>query len=291
MGARLTGTLVAANLLAVSGLAGLQLLGAVQLLEAKRLQPQASAVVIPDPARGTPKLRSAALGGSYPLHPVRVVTRIDGAEITEPRLVAAWTIGETDSAGVESIMPDDPVLSLSPIGEAKAAADLDEVAADLGRLTTAAGPAHAMRRLAPGDRSSPEEAWQASPRLRATYRTSFRARLVEAAPPAEPPSGPRAQILARILPTGAQDAVGYVVIGSYGTQENAAIEARAFSQWRPEIMSAEVKGKSYFRVAIGPFARSDLTPALKAVIADGAKNAWPLVIERNSQAAAPAVKP
>ena len=234
-----------------------------------------------------------------------VVLRADEAESGDPVVAVQEFLGARPAFGMgrhvvfeehealaKVVSPlEQPGPSLSSLVEAEAAAEMEAVAEDLGRITTAAGPAQALRSLAPTDRPGPEEAWQAAPQRQVTARTSYRAKLVEATPPPEPTSGSapdaRTRILARIVKVGTPEGVGYVVIGSYGTRDSADVEAQTFSQWHPKIMTAEVKGKTYFRVAVGPFARTDLSAALKAIVADGAKNAWPLVTKPRSQAAAP----
>ncbi len=304
MGAKLTGTLVAANLLAVSSLAGLQLYGAVRALEADRFEPRVTAIDFHLPSDSLPSNSDLAAVARYPLHRVRVVTRSLDEVVPSTGLLAAVASAEPDEARPNRPVPDQSTMRIPLISEARAEDDpeldaeddLELAALELGRLTTAAGPALAMRALVPRGRASPEEAWRAKPLLQVAYR----ARIADPAPvaPAEPAvtaekgGGEKVgEILARTVRPESPIARGYVVIGSYGTRDNATIEAEAFAHWQPKIMSTEVDGKTYFRVAVGPFTRADLNQALKAVIADGAKDAWPLVSKRSKQTAAQSAKP
>ena len=322
MGAKLTGTLVAANLVAVSGLAGLQLYGAIQSLDAEAATPQIAFLRSAD----QPAMATAA---DYPAHPVRVTTRDsndDGARPilvtlagpgTTPEVAPAPTsdqpTSETPTIAAALVRDDRPNTPVVAQAEAQATPHSDammESAEDLGQIITAAGPAHAMIKPDRIGQGSPQEAWQALPRVQVAYR----ARLIEASPgsaaktetvtskaatpkTASPKATPETaasksttgetagRFVARLVAPDAPGADGYVIVASYGTRESAAVEAARFGHWQPTIMPAKVKGKDYFRVAIGPFTKADLKPALQAVIGDGAAKAWPLITKPASASA------
>ena len=66
----------------------------------------------------------------------------------------------------------------------------------------------------------------------------------------------------------------FVVIGSFRSEDRAKELVAAREDWGCKILSAEVKGKKQYRVAIGPFPKEVVKSALTQVEEKGHKDAW-----------------
>ena len=104
------------NLLAVSGLAGLQLYGAARAIKTDHIQPQIATIDFHGASNGQPMNGGLAASGRYPLHPVRIVTRsLDQAAPGLP-LLAALDSSDQVQTGPTLAIPDGATSRTSPPG-------------------------------------------------------------------------------------------------------------------------------------------------------------------------------
>lgn len=266
MGAKLTVTLVSANLLVAAGLSGLQLLGAIDALRS------------PDgPARTvvTERLEPA---GDYRQHPVRIVTRLDGRDLV-PILRASGreiALARATSPGA------DPGFPLMSEGLTREAPEPTPEVLEYEIAAIELPPLQAFPPAETGPVPYPGEPGRTP--IASNEDGETPALLTTAAGPVVLPllrENPVALIAAAAEPSAtsaeSQTGGGYIVLGSYTDKRNADVTATTFKKWRPTIVTAEVAERTFYRVLIGPMQPPALRSRLREITADGTKGAWLLL--------------
>ena len=100
------------------------------------------------------------------------------------------------------------------------------------------------------------------------------AALAATAPAAQKATTEAAPPKAKALVSGRK--ARYVVIGSFRRRALAEVVQRERQSWSPDILPAEVKGKAYHRVVLGPFDPAEAKQVREAVAAQGIKDPWTL---------------
>jgi len=67
---------------------------------------------------------------------------------------------------------------------------------------------------------------------------------------------------------------GFVVIGSFRNPAHVAQWLAKYAAWQPLVLPALVEGVARSRVVVGPFAKADLTQALRQIRDAGVADAW-----------------
>jgi len=291
MGARFTSTLVAANLLAVSGLCGLSLVAAFDALRSGGGREARAAAASSMPV--------AAGEGRYPTHAVRIVTRSNRPQSFEQgrSLAGAAPIDSPD----QDPIPDGRASTVALETPESADAGMAQAAERLALIETAAGP-EAVERATPARPAGPQEANGALHGLQLanlpTRAASERSAALEpeqkpaadaARVPATRPSAPRTtpEYSRPLPPAPVQSSApetgitartrGHVVIGSFTDPAEAEGHRALYKHLAPKVVPAEVDGRLYHRVVVGPFERAALKPAKQRIVAAGITDAWILI--------------
>ena len=70
------------------------------------------------------------------------------------------------------------------------------------------------------------------------------------------------------------DDAAFVVIGSFQTERRAKQLAEQRAAWNCKILQAEVKGRTQYRVALGPFPKEVVQSAVSRASASGINDVW-----------------
>ena len=68
----------------------------------------------------------------------------------------------------------------------------------------------------------------------------------------------------------------YISIGSYIRRKNAERVKQIRSAWKPQIHEADVEGRHYYRLVVGPFKGKDLASARARMRKAGIVGEWPI---------------
>lgn len=87
------------------------------------------------------------------------------------------------------------------------------------------------------------------------------------------------------------DANLYYVIGSFQKRGNAKRLVKRFKALGPSVMASQVKGVETYRVAIGPFIRSERMSVDRAIRGAGISDTWAIRIDHSEWMVASSVEP
>ncbi len=226
-----------------------------------------------------PAPRAASVPGKAPARPVPISGATSGTELDKAGVVAARVKTATGSIWASELIGDVwPMVTRTGRATTQAAAASPVAAKSMpapsrpGKSRLADEPIVAPPVM---PRRRPLPTWAPRAPIQAQAAPQ-RGTMEFAAPPLSTPvpTPVRATKSAGDSTPTATAQWHFVVIGSFADSRNAAARAAQFRGMGPEILSAEIDGRHYSRVVVGPFRADDLSSAKLQIRAVGIADAW-----------------
>lgn len=229
---------------------------------------------------------------------VRVTTAglsilLGGCALPVPLQVATWAMEGVSVVTTKKTLTDHGMSAIAQkdcslwrsLGDGDVCRDDDGVTAVAGLSTaTDAAAIDAEPMMNNPDESKPTPAASVvSVELTPTFETLPADAVSHASPVTA--AGPAAVGVASVAGASSTDKPGrnslYYVVGSFSDRHNANVMAARHREFSAFVMSADVGGRKFYRVAVGPFAKDAVQPTRMRLTQAGISGAWLLPLAQD----------